>query len=620
MAACAVDRCDESVTKKGHTVCYFHWRAEKDGELAACVTCGRLIEDAGPLCFSCLKECKANAAAAPALPPRKAGQGCREMAAAVAKNEPFGMLLSRLTLGILRAPDYPWRVGAESEEAVGRELLKLPPGWFVRHDIMIGENWNADHVVVGPPGAFVLDTKFRSGEVKTTRAGIRVDGRKTKMADKVQDQAREISGRLRDAAQMRTWVQPVLVFDNPVRGKRDPDGVHVVGLPVLVEYLTELGRELEEGEVEHVGRVLLDDSTWPFVNAPKSEVRKKARALSRKERRKQAIAVAVIACVFLLVGKLILSAASSLMGPSARSVQAPKRDVKLAQSDGERSPRVEAIRARYQAVGSTQWKLTKVVKHVSGLSTESATVIGYFDAETLRKAEWSSGTQRTELTFHEGRVEFLFEKNNGTERRFYLDGNKVIWATQGSGRDPLKASDVAAAQPGVLEMGTRVVQALRAPSDQLTYEGGKLVSGRDAKPVAVPTPPPMPEAELIPPPPPMPAPEVSAPPMPEPEFADADAKEINRDALAAFVRSHKGAIQGCYEAELRKNPKLKGKIVMRFTITPAGTTDDVVVEENSLSGDEVASCATEVIQRWIFPIRPREPVPVAYPFVFAPAT
>jgi TonB family protein len=103
------------------------------------------------------------------------------------------------------------------------------------------------------------------------------------------------------------------------------------------------------------------------------------------------------------------------------------------------------------------------------------------------------------------------------------------------------------------------------------------------------------------------------------ESADADPTELNREALAVFVRSHKGAIQDCYEAELKKNPKLKGKIVMRFTITPDGTTDGVVVEENSLSGDEVASCASEVIQRWTFPIRPREPVPVAYPFVFAPA-
>ena len=308
MTACTVDRCDELVEKKGHTLCYPHWQAEKAGELTECKTCGRLKEDAKPLCSSCFKESKAtpNPSSSSLSTLRRAGQGAREIADQLAKANPLGMLLSKMTLGVYRAPGYSWRVGAKSEEEVGRELLKLPPGWFVRHDIMIGQAWNADHVVVGPAGAFVLDTKFRSGQVKTSRAGIRVDGRKTNMAEKTQEQAREISARLREAAGMRNWVQPVLVFDNDVRGKRDPDGVHVVGLSLVVDYLTEMPRELDDDEVQHVGSVLHDDATWPFANAPTSEAGSFVDALSRKERFRTAWAIVSVWAALLFVAALRL--------------------------------------------------------------------------------------------------------------------------------------------------------------------------------------------------------------------------------------------------------------------------------------------------------------------------
>jgi TonB family protein len=101
---------------------------------------------------------------------------------------------------------------------------------------------------------------------------------------------------------------------------------------------------------------------------------------------------------------------------------------------------------------------------------------------------------------------------------------------------------------------------------------------------------------------------------------DVESSDVDREKLAGFVRARKSAIQGCYERELKRNPSLKGRVVIRFTITPQGTTSDIDVEENTLGNDAVASCIRTVIRGWRFPFKPEGEVPVSYPFVFAPAS
>ena len=55
--------------------------------------------------------------------------------------------------------------------------------------------------------------------------------------------------------------------------------------------------------------------------------------------------------------------------------------------------------------------------------------------------------------------------------------------------------------------------------------------------------------------------------------------------------------------------------MVRFTITQAGRTGDIDIEENTLGSGAVASCIT-VMRSWIFPFKPADDVPVPYPFVF----
>ena len=96
--------------------------------------------------------------------------------------------------------------------------------------------------------------------------------------------------------------------------------------------------------------------------------------------------------------------------------------------------------------------------------------------------------------------------------------------------------------------------------------------------------------------------------------------EIDREKLAAYVRSRKGAIQRCYEKELARAPTLRGKIVVLFSITPEGRTADLDIEENTLGNDAVAHCLQLVIRGWVLPFKPATTTTIAYPFVFAPAS
>ena len=66
-----------------------------------------------------------------------------------------------------------WRRGARGERATARRLRRLPRrGYAVFHDVGIpGTPANADHLVVGPPGVVLVDSKRYTGQVTQTADG-----------------------------------------------------------------------------------------------------------------------------------------------------------------------------------------------------------------------------------------------------------------------------------------------------------------------------------------------------------------------------------------------------------------------------------------------------------------
>jgi len=72
----------------------------------------------------------------------------------------------------------------------------------------------------------------------------------------------------------------------------------------------------------------------------------------------------------------------------------------------------------------------------------------------------------------------------------------------------------------------------------------------------------------------------------------------DRDAVAAVVARHTSAIQFCYQREVRRHPNLRGKLVVRFAITPQGTIAGVTVISSTLNNPTIESCVVERIKRW----------------------
>jgi len=101
---------------------------------------------------------------------------------------------------------------------------------------------------------------------------------------------------------------------------------------------------------------------------------------------------------------------------------------------------------------------------------------------------------------------------------------------------------------------------------------------------------------------------------------DVDSADVNPADVAKYVKARLKAIQNCYERELKRNPTLKGRVVVAFTIGTSGRTSAIEVEENTLGSEAVGTCIRSLIRTWAFPFRPDGDVPVSYPFVFAPAS
>ncbi len=90
------------------------------------------------------------------------------------------------------------------------------------------------------------------------------------------------------------------------------------------------------------------------------------------------------------------------------------------------------------------------------------------------------------------------------------------------------------------------------------------------------------------------------------EAIEPDTKNIDRDAMARFVRAHLRSIQTCYERELKLSPELKGKLEVRLTLTPAGRVGDVEIEDDTLHNGTVLACIRSVLQSWRLPFHPDE--------------
>lgn len=116
-----------------------------------------------------------------------------------------------------------YQLGYEGEIAVGQELNQLMrDGYRVYHDFP-ADNFNIDHIVVGPPGVFAVETKARSKPTSTDRtadAKVKYDGKCLRFSngtdveslEQARRQAEWLSKWLRRAVGEAVGVRPVVAL------------------------------------------------------------------------------------------------------------------------------------------------------------------------------------------------------------------------------------------------------------------------------------------------------------------------------------------------------------------------------------------------------------------------
>jgi TonB family protein len=91
---------------------------------------------------------------------------------------------------------------------------------------------------------------------------------------------------------------------------------------------------------------------------------------------------------------------------------------------------------------------------------------------------------------------------------------------------------------------------------------------------------------------------------------------LSKDVIDAVIQRHRAEIRACYSAQLQRNPRLKGKVVVRFTIQPSGLVSSTGIKESTVGDGALESCILARVRSWVFP-KPEAPSVTevgAYPF------
>lgn len=159
-----------------------------------------------------------------------------------------------------------WYAGAVGEIAVAGILSWLGPEWTVLHSVPVGPTGaDIDHVVIGPPGVFTINTKNHAGQrVWISGWSMFVSGHSTPYISKAASEANRAADLLSDASGITIPVRPMIVLVSPGerRVKGEPEGdVRVVADWELLESL-QLRREFSDDQIARIVAAAVEPCTW----------------------------------------------------------------------------------------------------------------------------------------------------------------------------------------------------------------------------------------------------------------------------------------------------------------------------------------------------------------------
>lgn len=114
-----------------------------------------------------------------------------------------------------------WEVGSAGERLVGARLDRLKrDGWHVFHSAQLASGADIDHIVIGPPGVFTINTKHHAkARIWVGTYALKVNGFQQPYLRKSESEARSAGRRLTRYCGMEVKVTPVLAFVGAARIK-----------------------------------------------------------------------------------------------------------------------------------------------------------------------------------------------------------------------------------------------------------------------------------------------------------------------------------------------------------------------------------------------------------------
>lgn len=130
--------------------------------------------------------------------------------------------------------------GAKAEVDVADELVKLPDSYHVFHDLTF-PGFNIDHVVLGPTGIFLIETKSQKGTITQRDGTVLRNGRKffKDFVDQCLSQVYALKEYLRQAGFNEQFITPILCFSRGFVKVRGPvRHVYVHEINYLLGFIT----------------------------------------------------------------------------------------------------------------------------------------------------------------------------------------------------------------------------------------------------------------------------------------------------------------------------------------------------------------------------------------------
>jgi nuclease-like protein len=206
------------------------------------------------------------------LAENRPGQSAAEVADAHRQAQPVRSLADRWLRR--NTDERAWRVGAQGEVETARLLRPLThPGpfsrkgsgtWRVIHSIPLGSSGrDIDHFLIGPPGAYTINSKAHQALVTVTATTVMVGKHASRYAEAAADEAQRAAALLTEATGMAVTVAPLIsVVGAPVVVRGTPRGVVVLAARELASWLMAQPTQYRESDIEHLHAFARRSTTW----------------------------------------------------------------------------------------------------------------------------------------------------------------------------------------------------------------------------------------------------------------------------------------------------------------------------------------------------------------------